>query len=467
MARTLETLHVDICCVSETRIQDPTSLIHLRSPRSPAGSEFTLRVSGDPASSSRGYAGVGIALSTRAEKALLEWIPINSRLCAVRLDSSIRVNKQRNAKRHLFVVSAYAPTDCSNDETKDSFYRELSNLLRSAKQRDVVVLAGDMNAQVGRIASSEKRLGGPFGIQTNRTDNGDRLLQLCADHKLYLISTNFKHKKRQTVTWRSNNPAHPWTQIDHIAISYRWRGSAEDCRSFWNTCIDSDHALVRSRINLRLTGNKLHAKVPSKTLSEATKHTYQSGVVTHLSIPDNVSHPNDAWKCIKSAMEMAVKDITPSTSSSIHKEWISSHSAALIDARKKICSDHRYDEQRKSLKRRLTKSLRKDREQWWIAKAQEMEKAAAIGNSRVLFQLIRNTGPRKPKVSEVICEKDGTLIHSQHRRLHRWSEHFQEQFSWPESTTPFSSDNPNPEWDVDISPPHSSRDYEGAAVTQA
>ena len=242
---TLEALHVDICCVSETRIQDPTSLLHLRSPRSRASCEFTWGVSGDPALSSRSYAGVGIALSTRAEKAPLEWIPINSHLCAVRLDSSIRVNKQRNAKRHLFVVSAYAPTDCSNDETKDSLYRELSNLLRSAKQRDVV-LAGDMNAQVGRIASSEKHLGGPFGIQTNRTDNDDRLLQLCADHKLYLISTNFKHKKRQTVTWRSNNPAHPWTQIYHIAISYRWRGSAEDCRSFWNTCIDSDHALVRS-----------------------------------------------------------------------------------------------------------------------------------------------------------------------------------------------------------------------------
>ena len=143
-------------------------------------------------------------------------------------------------------------------------------------------------------------------------------------------------------------------------------------------------------------------------------------------------------------MKMAVKDITPSTSSYIHKEWISSHSAALKDARKKICSDQRYDEQRKSLKRRLTKSLRKDREQWWITKAQEMEKAAAIGNSRVLFQLIRNTGPRKPKVSEVICEKDGTLILSQHRRLHRWSKHFQEQCSWPESATPFSSDNPNP-----------------------
>ena len=234
-------------------------------------------------------------------------------------------------------------------------------------------------------------------------DNGDRLLQLCADHKLYLISTDFKHKNRQTVTWRSNNPARLWTQIDHIAISYRWHGSAEDCRSFWSMCTDSDHALLRPRINLRLTGNKWHTKVPSKTLSEATKHIYQSGVITHLSIPDNVSHPNDAWKCIKSAMEMAVKDITPWTTSSIHQEWISSHSAALIDDRKKICSDHRYDEQRKSLKRWLTKSLGKNHEQWWIAKAQEMGNAAAIANSLVLFQLIGNTGPRKPKVSEVIC----------------------------------------------------------------
>ena len=65
-------------------------------------------------------------------------------------------------------------------------------------------------------------------------------------------------------------------------------------------------------------------------------------------------------------MEMAVKDNTSSTSSFIHKEWISSRSAAFIDARK-IYSDPKNDEQRKSLKRRLTKSLKKDREQWWIA----------------------------------------------------------------------------------------------------
>ena len=44
----------------------------------------------------------------------------------------------------------------------------------------------------------------------------------------YALITNFiwlaptsSIRSSQTVTWRSNNPAHLWTQIDHIAISYR------------------------------------------------------------------------------------------------------------------------------------------------------------------------------------------------------------------------------------------------------
>ncbi|VDP46045.1 unnamed protein product, partial [Schistosoma curassoni] len=38
--------------------------------------------------SPRGLAGVGIALSMKEEQALLEWIPVSSRLCVVRLNSS-------------------------------------------------------------------------------------------------------------------------------------------------------------------------------------------------------------------------------------------------------------------------------------------------------------------------------------------------------------------------------------------
>lgn len=41
---------------------------------------LTLRISGDPTAIACGLAGVSIALSYKAEQALLDWIPISNRL---------------------------------------------------------------------------------------------------------------------------------------------------------------------------------------------------------------------------------------------------------------------------------------------------------------------------------------------------------------------------------------------------
>ena len=110
LARTLETLAIDVCCIQETRIQDPSYILRLTSQITP-NAKFQLRLSGDPEASASGQAGVGIALSPRAEAALLDWIPVDSRLCAVRLEGACKVNRRSTDKRNLFVICAYAPTD--------------------------------------------------------------------------------------------------------------------------------------------------------------------------------------------------------------------------------------------------------------------------------------------------------------------------------------------------------------------
>ena len=74
-----------------------------------------------------------------------------------------------------------------------------------------------------------------------------------------------------------------------------------------------------------------------------------------------------------------------------------------------------------------------------------MEKAFATGDNRTLFQLIRSTGSRKPGVSETITEKDGSVIHSQQRRLERWAEHFGEQSNQPPATESVQKPS-EPEW---------------------
>ena len=333
----------------------------------------------------RGINGVGIALSSRAEAALLDWIPVNSRLCAVRLDCNFKVNSGRRSNRCLFVVSAYAPTNCSSEAEKDDFYRDLSRLLRSARSSDIVILAGDMNAQVGRLSSTESHLGGRFSVDAERTDNGERLLQLCADHNLFLVSTSFQHKRIQRVTWRPPRPDQRWTQLDHIAISHRWRASVQDCRSFWQTPLDSDHALVRTRISIRFPASGMmrsnHVSVRQLNSGEVAQR-YRMKLAQQLK--ENATNDDqleDDWKNIKGAIVSAFQETCSDATTRSSDHWISSRTTTLIEARKSIPPDNSHDVTRRTLKRRIIRSLREDRERWWKEKAKAMENVYAFGNS--------------------------------------------------------------------------------------
>ncbi|CAH8557586.1 unnamed protein product [Schistosoma rodhaini] len=108
-----------------------------------------------------------------------------------------------------------------------------------------------------------------------------------------------------------------------------------------------------------------------------------------------------AWKDIRTAVETAVTSISHLNHRAPENQWISSKSISLMDSRKPIPSGSEHDEERKQIRSRLTKSLRNDREQWWATKAKEMEKAAAVGNTRQLFRLIKETG-----INEVKSDSD-------------------------------------------------------------
>ena len=197
-----------------------------------------------------------------------------------------------------------------------------------------------------------------------------------------------------------------------------------------------------------------HVGLPTHQLKdEQIKVSYQEKLALLLPSAGEISDPNMIWTDIKSAMKSAFEVVLGKVPQVVHNQWISDRSVALINERKSIPSDRSYDKQRRSLKRKLTKSLRMDREQWWTDRAKEMEKAASLGNSRSLFQLIRKTGSRRVGVSETISEKDGSQIISQERRLHRWAEHFQEQFSWPNDSVELVNGPSEAEWDVETGPP--------------
>ena len=433
LARTLDSLKIDVCCISETRIQDSSVRVELTAPS--LSSRYWLRTSGDATSAALGQAGVGVVLSSAAEACLTDWIPVNSRLCAVRLASSFAVRTNRPVKRSLFVISAYAPTDCSPDSVKDSFYSDLANLINLRRSSDIVLLAGDMNAQVGKLNDDETCLGGRYGVG-RRSDNGERLLQLCADKGLYLVSTAFRHKTRQSYTWRPPSPDQPWSQLDHIAISYRWRGSIQDCRSLWNTCLDSDHALVRCRLSIQFPGRTLN---PSKRLCvdklkvPVLKNSYQRTLASKIKL-SGYSDPNKCWADLSGAIQASGKAVCGEVTRVNKTHWMSQKSLDLLENRRNIPSGHQHNRLRREIRKKLKRSIRDDKKAWLADQAKEMEVAFASGNSSRLFQLIRATGGKRTSVSETITEEDGALIHSKTRRLKRWAEYFENQLSWPPAT---------------------------------
>ena len=115
LANTLESF---VCCVSETRIQDSSTVMQLHT--TSLSIDYFLCVSGDDDAMAWGLNGVGIVLSKKVEENLVDWILVNSRICAIRLRTSIKRHAAKITKCHLFVIPAYALTDCSSESTKDN-----------------------------------------------------------------------------------------------------------------------------------------------------------------------------------------------------------------------------------------------------------------------------------------------------------------------------------------------------------
>ncbi len=121
----------------------------------------------------------------------------------------------------LQVIQCYAPTNDSNEDLKDHFYNKLQQIIQSRKDKDIIVLMGDMNAKVGVYSSGYK--GG----------------------------TVFPHKPIHKATWMSPNHMAKH-QISHICINKKFRRSLLDVRVKRGADAGSDHHLLTAKIQLKL-----------------------------------------------------------------------------------------------------------------------------------------------------------------------------------------------------------------------
>lgn len=82
-ALTMDSPTTDVCCISEIRIQDLSSVTQLA--LSSISAVCLLRAPRDEAVRAVGHCDIGLVLGDKAEASLLDWIPVSRRLCALRI----------------------------------------------------------------------------------------------------------------------------------------------------------------------------------------------------------------------------------------------------------------------------------------------------------------------------------------------------------------------------------------------
>nr|KAG5700908.1 hypothetical protein BaRGS_012315 [Batillaria attramentaria] len=165
--------------------------------------------------------GVALMLAPEAQRALIGWEPVNSRISTAKF-----ITKKKDIK--LNIIQCYAPTNDAEEEKKDDFYQQLQTVIDRGRAKDMTILMLDFNAKIGSDNTGYEDTTGTHGLgQMN--ENGERFADFCALNQLVIGGSIFPHKHIHKATWRS--PDHVTeNQIDHICISWKFRRSWRDMR---------------------------------------------------------------------------------------------------------------------------------------------------------------------------------------------------------------------------------------------
>ncbi|KAA3681796.1 uncharacterized protein DEA37_0011870 [Paragonimus westermani] len=162
-----------------------------------------------------------------------------------------------------------------------------------------------------RPGQLEKWLRGVFGVRAQRTVNSENYCS-CAYPTVCVFGAPHSNTGGDAVTWRPPCVSQPWTQLGHTAVSYRWRHTVNDYHAFWSNHLDSDHAVVRTRVVL-LLAQRTHVRkfniLNWLSSEESVKNAYWGALVNKLPTSSQAEDLNEHWEQIATAMKHAVKSV--------------------------------------------------------------------------------------------------------------------------------------------------------------
>ena len=372
--------------------------------------------------------GVGIIVE---EHLKATFVPINDRICMLKI-------KQEHFDQNIILIAVYAPTNPvsnKNPEQREHFYEELDTLVQNVNKRDILIIAGDLNAKTGSETDNYTEVLGKFG-KGMANENGMALLEFCTRNGLVLTNTKFQHKMAHRTTWeaperpnakdRNGEPRrNPYrNQIDYVIIRKNHMKIVKDSRSFSNIETKTDHRLVIMKTKMKMVRpyyNKTTKKDKinlEKLKIPEYKERYQDKIIEKFSENDLVSDEDiqERWNRIvkitkESALEVLGK-VESNKRNKINDPEIKKLSDEQKELRKKI-NLIKDKEKRLQMKKERNCKLNKIKQKIITNTKEKINKEVEEleqykDDSRKMFQAIKFIKNRTPNKPLLIENKDKT-----------------------------------------------------------
>ena len=238
--------------------------------------------------------GVAVAISPSASRSFIGADPVSEGVLLASFQ--LKGNK-------LTLVAAYATTDDYSDEQKGIFYSELQEAVDRVPSRDVLIIAGDFNAQLGAEHSADwQGCLGLFALKKPRlrtSHNSLRLLTFCVENGIVVRSSFNQHKDIHLATWigpagdRAN-------QIDFLLMRWRDARYMQDCRVYRRTGFETDHYPLVGICSFNMRKAPRHPRVKKHSarlmLDKEVQQNLNDIVAKELSAASQTGNSEDDWQ---------------------------------------------------------------------------------------------------------------------------------------------------------------------------
>ena len=387
--------------------------------------------------------GVGFYLNKRLGSAVKEFESISSRIARIRLETRWF---------NLSVLSVHAPTEVSDENVKDRWYEELQLVLDRIPGHDMLIILGDMNAQIGRETAAFHGSIGRHSLHETCNDNGIRMATLATAYGLVVGGTLFPHKDKHKGTWISPD-GNTINQIDHVMVKRRFRSALTDVRVFRGADCDSDHFMlgVKIRIKLKVMKTRMTRREVfncEKLQNEEEKIQYQLVVENKFSALENMEDMDEVrWSGLKDIMTQAARETIGTITNRRREKWFNGECERAAKRRNKLRMEwlgnrERVDKRRYFVEARAEacRINRRCKRGALNRDLCEIERNTQAGRTRAQFQGIKWIRRGYQPRLGLIKNKNGEYLTNEEQIKMRWKEHFEELLNRPEPQHPVTEE---------------------------